>query len=254
MTATPAASSRAPGGGRAASGPASAAPMAKPVIFTLAPVGNLAAQTVRGLAAADGEQGRQPRALARADRQRGPDDRGRPAPRRQRQSGGLPQRTQADHRVRRHHQAGKQTVGQQPRPRRTRQQRRPTQRTLPQQGNARREHPLGQVAPGLLLPGAHRPALGPPAPPGGTCASPTGDNVHVTRGSGPPRRTARAGAPPDSGWRHTAAPAPSGQPPESPPTPPSPAPGPAGAPAGGGGRCPGGPAGAVGGRARAGRP
>ncbi|MFD6028427.1 CGNR zinc finger domain-containing protein [Streptomyces griseoluteus] len=44
------------------------------------------------------------------------------------------------------------------------------------------------MAPGLLLPGAHRPALGPPAPPGGTCASPTCGNVHVTRGSGPPRR------------------------------------------------------------------
>ncbi|WP_435878993.1 CGNR zinc finger domain-containing protein [Streptomyces griseoluteus] len=146
---------------------------------------DLAAQTVRGLAAADGEQGRQPRALARADRQRGPDERGRPAPRRQCQSGGLPQPTQADHRVRRHHQAGKQTVGRQPRPAAHDSSAAPPSARSPSRGNARREHPLGRVAPGLLLPGAHRPALGPP---GGTCASPTGDNVHVTRGSGPPRR------------------------------------------------------------------
>lgn len=252
MTATPAASSRAPGGDRAASGPASAPPTAKPVISTLAPVGKILLRKRSG----DSRRRTANRAVSRGP---SPAPIGSAAPM---SAGGRPLAASA-------------SPAACPSP--------PRRITASGATTRRASRPLaGSPAPPHTTAARPHPAPAPPA--GGTravstpwaewllasfCLALTVPLWDLRAAPAPHRQattstspgavarlaaTARAGAPPESGWRHTAAPAPSGRPPESPPTPPSPAPGPAGAPAGGGGRCPGGPAGAVGGRARAGRP
>ncbi|WP_234312893.1 CGNR zinc finger domain-containing protein [Streptomyces seoulensis] len=156
---------------------------------------DLTAQVIRGLPVPHGEQRRQLRPLPGADQQRGPDQRGRPPRRRQRQSGGLHQRAQPDHHVRRHHQTANTalaaaTLNRLLHAHTGRLRLSSHDGTTPWHPHLDRadDAPWAEwflasscLALTVLLWDRRR-------PPGGTCASPSCGNVYVTQGSGPPRR------------------------------------------------------------------